>query len=83
MIEQIAKRLKLLRFALDITAEDVALQINYSANQIWRVERETCKPNIDFVAKICKVYGVSIDLLVYGTDKDFQKLINEIYSQTA
>ncbi|MBD8037110.1 helix-turn-helix transcriptional regulator [Solibacillus sp. A46] len=83
MIEQIAKRLKLLRNALDITAEDVAFQINYSANQIWRVEAGTCKPNIEFVAKMCKVYAVSIDLLVYGSDKEFQMLINKIYSKTA
>ena len=83
MIEQIASRLKLLRFALDMKVEDVSYQINYSANHIWQIERATSKPNIEFIAKICKVYGISIDLLVYGTDKEFQQLINEIYSKTA
>lgn len=83
MIEQIASRLKLLRFALDMKVEDVSYQIEYSPTQFWNIERAASKPNIEFIAKLCKVYGVSIDLLVYGTDKEFQQLINEIYSKTA
>lgn len=83
MREQIAKRLKLLRFALDMSADDVANQINCSANHIWQIERARCKTNIESIAKLCKLYGVSIDLLVYGSDKEFQLLINEIYSKPA
>lgn len=83
MFEKIGSRLRLLRFALDMKAEDVAHQINYSTNQVWLVERGESKPNIEFIALICEAYGISIDFLIYGTDKKFQQLINEIYSKTA
>lgn len=83
MREQIAKRLKLLRFAVVMTADDVAHQINCSANHIWQIERARCKTNIESIAKMCKLYGVSIDLLVYGSDKEFQQVINSIYSKIA
>ena len=83
MREQIAKRLKSLRFATGMTADDVAHQINCSANHIWQIERARCKTNIESIAKLCKLYGVSIDLLVYGSDKEFQQAINTIYSRTA
>ena len=75
MIEQIAKRLKLLRFALNISADDVAHQINCSTNHIWQIERARCKPNIESIANMCKLYGVSIDLLVNGTGDEFQQVI--------
>ena len=81
MIEKIASRLKLLRMALEKTAEDVGHEIGYSANHIWQIERATSKPNIEFIAKICKVYAISIDTLVHGTDKEFQAILNEIYSR--
>ena len=83
MREQIAKRLKSLRFATGMTADDVAHQINCSANHIWQIERARCKTNIESIAKMCKLYGVSIDLLVYGSDKEFQQVINSTYSKIA
>lgn len=81
MLKLIARRLKLIRNALDMTAEDVAHKINYSANHIWQIERGNSKPNIEFIARICKVYGLSIDLLVYGTDKEFHAILNKAYKK--
>lgn len=81
MLEVIANRLKLVRNALDMNAEDVAHEINYSANLIWQIERAASKPNIDFIVRICKVYNLSIDVLVYSTDKEFQEILNDIYKK--
>ena len=79
MIEQIASRLKTLRQAFDYSGAYVADQIGYSPNQLWQIEKGNCIPKIDFIAKVCTVYGISIDFLVFGSDEDFQNHINELF----
>lgn len=81
MIEQLGKRLKQLRNAHDLSGVYVADEIGFSTNSVWQAEKGTTRTNIEFMANICKFYGVSMDLLVLGSDADFQRHIDSVYTQ--
>ena len=77
MIEQLGKRLKQLREAHDLPGSYVADEIGFSTNSVWQAEKGTTRTNIEFMANICKFYGISMDLLVFGSDADFQQHIDK------
>lgn len=78
MTEQIGTRLQQVRLALGITQVDIAKTLGYSPKFFTSMENNHQKPNIVFIAKICREYDISIDSLVYDTDKQFEKLLNDL-----
>ena len=78
MIEQLGKRLKQLREAHGYSGTYVGDEIGYSPNTLWQVEKGATKANIEFIANICTFYGIPIDVLVFGSDADFQEHIDKI-----
>ncbi len=77
----IGKTIRRLRKERAMTQEDLALQLNVTAQAVSRWENETCMPDISQIVPIAAVFEVSTDVL-FGTsgvteDEEVQKLIEE------
>lgn len=77
--EQLAKRLKLLRTACNYRAIDVAERIGYHKETVSKSERAMSLPSIDYMARVCQLYGVSIDVVALGTDTEFSAMLAKKY----
>lgn len=79
-MKNVGSRLKQLRLAYDLSGALVADKIGLSANQLWNVERGDSVASSVVVAKLSKVYKISLDLLFFGDEQTFMALINKIYA---
>lgn len=79
-------RLKLYRKRNGLSQEDVAKQLNMSRTTLTAIESGKRAVKVDELPLFAKLYGVSLDLLVYGDSLDplrdallveFSKLKNE------
>ena len=57
-------RLKELRLDKEVTQQDVADAISFSASTYAKYERNEHEPDIDTLKKLSKYFGVSIDHIV-------------------
>ena len=69
------ERLLSLRKKLKWSQDELARKIGTSAPIIGRYERNEIKPSIDVAKKLADELGVTIDYLIGGSDKIFDKEI--------
>lgn len=68
--EMMGFRLKKARERVGLTQDAVCQEIGLANNQsLSSYERGTNCPTVDTVKKLCKVYGVSADYLLFGDDQ--------------
>ena len=54
-------KLKILRKAKKLRAEDVARMLGISKSMVYEIERGTRRPGIDTALKISKFFGLSLE----------------------
>lgn len=83
MNETMGQRIKRLRKARNLTQEELAEQLNLSAQAISKWENGTSLPDISQVLPLANFFGVPTDVLfgVYGTDhnEEIKARLEEIY----
>ncbi|MBP5293306.1 MAG: helix-turn-helix domain-containing protein [Clostridia bacterium] len=68
MTQQTAQRLSELRRAKGLSQEELAEKLNVSRQAISKWERGESSPDTDNLIELAKLYGVSLDDLVFGED---------------
>lgn len=76
-MSKLADHLKYLRKQRDWTQEEVAQYLNMSRSQISKWENGEMLPDIESLAKLSDLYGVSIDFLM-GKRTGKQDLLREV-----
>lgn len=77
---EIGKRIKELRLSAGMTQEQLAQQLNISAQAVSKWETDTTTPDIQLLPKLSVLFGVSIDSLFSMTDDDrMERIENSIY----
>ena len=69
-IEKIGQRLKLLRKAYGYTQDQAAEQLDIDRRHLSHLEKGTRGASIDLLLRIADLYGVSLDMLVTGQDRN-------------
>lgn len=77
VMSKLADHLKYLRKQRDWTQEEVAQYLNMSRSQISKWENGEMLPDIESLAKLSDLYGVSIDFLM-GKRTGKQDLLREV-----
>ena len=67
---QIAQRLQTLRQANGYSQEALAEKLGLSRQAISKWERAESSPDTDHLIELAKLYGVTLDELLFGTDAD-------------
>lgn len=67
-IKQIGERLKGLRDALGVSAEEVAQLCDITLDHYLKIEAGEADPSVYRLSKIAKQYGVSLDVLLFGEE---------------
>ncbi|MBR5519099.1 MAG: helix-turn-helix transcriptional regulator [Clostridia bacterium] len=70
MTLQIAQRLQTLRQANGYSQEALAEKLGLSRQAISKWERAESSPDTDHLIELAKLYGVTLDELLFGTDAD-------------
>lgn len=65
MMIQIGKNLKKLRLNCGFTEKDIAKKLGVAVSTISAYENNSRKPSCENLIKLAKLYGVSIDYLLY------------------
>ena len=61
-------RLRVLREAVNLTQEQLALEVDSSEPQIWRYENKNSPPRADVLMRLAQFFNVSTDYLLGMTD---------------
>lgn len=72
----IAKNITNLRLANNMTQVELGERLNYSDKAVSKWERGESVPDITVLAKIAKTFNVSLDFLVFGKEKNYDKKEN-------
>ena len=77
---EIGKRIKQLRLAAGMTQDQLAQQLNISAQAVSKWETDTTTPDIQLLPRLSVLFGVTIDSLFSMTDEDrMERIENSIY----
>lgn len=76
--ERVGSRLKSVREALELTTVDVVKQVPFSINTLSGIERAKVNPALSAVSELCQLYDISLDTLVYGSDREFEILLDDL-----
>lgn len=74
----IGERLLLLRKEKNLSQEEVAEKLNVTRQTISKWETDASTPDLDKLAPLCKLYGITADELLTGTKKENEKRKEEI-----
>lgn len=66
----IGERIKNLRAQKDITQIELARKLNVSSGNVGEWEQGKAKPGADALVSLASVFGISIDWLLTGVEKD-------------
>jgi len=69
----IGEHLKQLRKAKGLTQETVAGQVGLTRQAISSYEASRTQPDLEMLKKFAEVYGVSVEDILYGTDRSSKK----------
>lgn len=67
-IKQIAERLRGLHEVLELTAEDIARECEFSAEEYRLAETGEYDISVSMLQKIARQYGISLDALMFGEE---------------
>ena len=81
--QNIGKNITELRKKMGITQEDLAKELNISAQAISKWETNTCLPDTQMLPLIAAYFNVSVDYLFYGEDVAYDDLYTKIQKKTA
>lgn len=76
--KKIGNRLKDIRRALKITTYQAADVTGKYPRTIGGYERGELEQRLPVVAKLCVMYDVKVDDVLFASDEDFQDLINDL-----
>lgn len=76
-------RLRALREAMNLTQEELALEVESSEPQIWRYENKNSPPRSDVLARLARYFHVSADYLLGLTDNPAVKVDQNLNPQEA
>ena len=66
------ENLREIRKSLDLTQGEVADDLSMSASAIGSYERGVFEPGLEILDKMCELFGVSLEELVYGGEEEFE-----------
>lgn len=77
----LSDRLERLRKQSGYSLAKFELEINYAQSYISRVEKGGSVPSIKYVGNIAKFLDISVDILLFGNDNDFNEMLEgvEVY----
>ena len=70
------ERIKEFRKKKGLTQRDLANSIKYSDAYLSEIERGVSKPSREFLIKLTKVYGISSDYVLYGSEDEQKKILD-------
>ena len=68
----IGKQIRTLRKSINMTQQELASQLFVSQQAVGKWERGEATPNPDAIVTMTKIFGVSADTLLSGSEKSFQ-----------
>lgn len=77
MIVMVGNRLREVRYLSKLSIAEVCESVDCSTNSLWQMESAKKNTNFVIIARLCKLYGISIDSLVYSSDNEFGITIKE------
>ena len=80
-MNEFSRKLKKLRQSRGLTQADVAVRLGISASTVGMYEQGRREPDLETMQKICKLYNVTPDYLVYAdfdAPSEISDMINEI-----
>ncbi|MBQ8794860.1 MAG: helix-turn-helix transcriptional regulator [Clostridia bacterium] len=69
---KIHESLRELRLSRNLTQEQVAEKLNVTRQTISSFETGRTRPDIDTLIKYCEIFGIELDSLIYGCDKELK-----------
>lgn len=77
-LRAIGARIKELRRSQNMTQEQAADRLDFGWNHYSHVESGMGKGSLDFYCKTAKLFGVSVDYLLFGAENDSMTQLQEI-----
>lgn len=75
---RVGQRLKEARQALDLSQYAVSKKLGSSQKHISAIELGQKNTSFESIVRLCELYDISLDSLVYDTDEQFGELLNDL-----